>query len=110
MEWLFLTEIGQLDEIRQLSFSEPVVLYKNSTRCSISMMVKSRIESSWEETLPHTKIYYLDLLVHRNISDEIARMFNIEHESPQILVIKDGACKYTSTHGAITVKSIAQNL
>jgi bacillithiol system protein YtxJ len=110
MLWHKLTEINQLQEIISISSQQPhenlaVLLFKHSTRCSISSMALNRLETKWndDEKIP---AYYLDLLNHRNISNEIESLFQIEHASPQVLLIKNGKCFYTSSHSDISANNI----
>ncbi|MEN9523868.1 MAG: hypothetical protein RL065_2245 [Bacteroidota bacterium] len=101
MNWLQLTDEIQLDSIITESFNKPQVLFKHSTRCSISRMALSKTERNWEFTTEQVSPFYLDLLEHRNISNAIANRFIIEHQSPQMLLIKDGKCIFSSTHNEI---------
>jgi bacillithiol system protein YtxJ len=106
MDWKNLTQIGQLEAIAADSFNTPQVLFKHSTRCSISSMALNRLESS---TPPNgVDFYLLDLIQHRDISGAIAQKFNVHHESPQVLVIKNGECTYDESHMGISMDEIAE--
>ena len=114
MLWHQLTDINQLQEIISISNQQPhenlaVLLFKHSTRCSISSMALNRLETRWkdDEKIP---AYYLDLLNHRDISNEIERLFNVEHASPQVLLIKNGKCFYSSSHTDISANSILESI
>lgn len=108
MNWIPLKSENELFEIIEKSGSKPQVIFKHSTRCSISTMAKSRLERS---PFPQQADFYcLDLIAHRNISNRIAEEFGIAHESPQILVIKNGACMYNESHGAITMVDLIDQL
>jgi bacillithiol system protein YtxJ len=108
MAWINLDHIDLLETIRQDSFVQPIVLFKHSTRCSISDMALGRVNRSvFPET---TKFYLLDLLQHRDISNAIAEKFSVHHESPQVLVIKNGECHYSETHQGIRMDDIIENL
>jgi len=98
--WNNLSEINQLNDLIELSNSSPVLIFKHSTRCSISGMAKNRLELYWETSVGIAP-YYLDILNHRNISDELSKKFNIRHESPQIFVLKNGACIFHASHNEI---------
>ena len=89
IKWIPLTSLEQLKEIKAQSKKEAVAIFKHSTRCGISSMVIKRFVSSFDESLKDFKIYYLDLLSYREISSEIGYEFQILHESPQLLVIKN---------------------
>jgi len=107
MNWIPLTGIHQLDEIVLLSSQKPQLIFKHSTRCSISMVVKSRLEKS--DNPENIDCYYLDLLNYRDISNRIADMFNVHHESPQVLLIKNGECIYDESQMGITMDEILSN-
>ena len=104
VQWIPLTDLGQLNEISEASFQQPVVIFKHSTRCSISIIAKNRLERS--AAPENITFYYLDLLTYRNVSDYIADKFSIHHQSPQILLIKNGECIFEETHNAIDMDEI----
>lgn len=107
MNWIALENITQLDTIIELSKTVPCLLFKHSTRCSISSMALNRLESSWKnEDNKHLTPYYLDLLQHREISNEIAQRFGVEHQSPQALIISNGKCIYDASHSDIRYHEI----
>lgn len=99
IEWNHLTDIKQLDEVAELSKEKAVLLFKHSTRCSISSMAISRLQREWGET--EVVPYYLDLIAHRDISNEIANKFDVFHQSPQAIVIKNGKAVYDASHSGI---------
>lgn len=106
MSWIALETEMQLNEIRQRSSDRPQVIFKHSTRCSTSALVKSRLERS---ALPGSiDFYYLDLLRYRPVSNKIAETFRIEHESPQVLLIRNGECIYDESHLGITMDDILE--
>lgn len=109
MKWQKLQSADQLAEIKSLSTTKPVLIFKHSTRCSISSMALSRLERAWKEE-DNSKIepYYLDLIEYRPISNQIAQEFNVMHESPQVLVIKDGKCLHTNSHSGINYFEILE--
>lgn len=107
MQWHSLVRIEQLDQIKEESREQPVVIFKHSTTCPISATAKSRLERQWPDSgLEQVKPYYLDLLAYRPISNEIATAFSVQHESPQLLVIKDGECHYHGSHLAINLQEV----
>jgi len=110
VNWLALTEITQLDEIIEESKSIPVMILKHSTRCSVSLMAKNGLDRNWDIDPDSIKTYYLDLLKFRPISNQIAETFNVYHQSPQVLIIKNGKCEYSATHSAINTRSIKQEI
>ena len=105
MNWEQLTEEAQLATILKKSFEQPVVIFKHSTRCSISSMAKSRLERV--SAPDNISFYYLDLIRYRSVSNKIAEMFGVYHESPQVLLIRNGECVYDESHGGIDMTEIA---
>ena len=101
MNWLSLTDIGQLDEIVKNSDSSSIAIFKHSTRCSISSMVKKALERDWKADADKLPVYMLDLIAYRKISNEIADRFDVRHESPQLMVIKNGKAIYHASHSEI---------
>lgn len=108
MNWLPLTQSSQLDEIASLSNEKNVVIFKHSTRCSISTMAQGRLDRS--DDIPEVPFYFLDLIAHRDISNEIAERFHIHHESPQIILIHKGECVYAESHNGIRMEEIIEQL
>lgn len=108
MNWIHLTDTATIDQIIKDSFDQPQVIFKHSTRCSISSMALNRLER--EEAPANVNFYYLDLLNYRNISNEIADKFSVYHESPQILIIRNGECVYDESHQGINMSEIAEQV
>lgn len=109
VNWNSFTELNQLDEIVEQSKTIPVLIFKHSTRCIISKTVLKNFEKEFNldgKVIP----YYLDLLEYRPISNEIASRFNVMHQSPQVLVIKNGVCVYNASHESIEVESLKKYL
>ena len=106
--WKQLTEISQLDEIDKVSAQHSVVIFKHSTSCGISAGAKHRLEMDWSEVKEEVEFYFLDLLSYRHISDHIVTRYKVRHQSPQILVIKNGIATYNTSHHRINVGSILE--
>ncbi|MTI33067.1 bacillithiol system redox-active protein YtxJ [Cytophagales bacterium RKSG123] len=107
MNWFKLENEKDLQEAINSSENSPVLLFKHSTRCSISSMALSRLERSWDgKEMNQVKPYYLDLIAHRNISNQIAEHFGVEHQSPQVLLIKKGKCVYDNSHMGISYNDL----
>lgn len=107
MNWNTLTCEQDLAVIRQESFTQPVLIFKHSTRCSISAMALTRFERDWQpEYATLFKPYYLDLIAHRDLSAKIATGYNIRHESPQVLLISKGDCIYHASHYDIRIADL----
>jgi bacillithiol system protein YtxJ len=106
MNWLPLNTENQLELIQQASFSKPQVIFKHSTTCSISKMALSRFERA--EAPENIDFYYLDLLNFRPLSAAVAESFKVHHESPQVILIKNGECIYDESHYGIMMDEIIE--
>jgi bacillithiol system protein YtxJ len=102
MNWIQLESADQINSIKQQQGYN--IIFKHSTRCSISMMVKKRFELDWDKLPADLPLYFLDLIRHRELSNLIANDFQVYHESPQLLLIKDGECILDLSHGQISVE------
>lgn len=105
MKWIDLQDEQQLSNILERSFEQPQVIFKHSTRCGISSSAKRRLEQS--NAPEEISFYYLNIISYRGISNKIAEQFRVRHESPQILLIKNGECIYQESHGSIQMQRIA---
>lgn len=108
MEWINVTDINQINSIKAAKGYS--VIFKHSTRCSVSLMAKRGFEADWDSIPADTSLYFLDLISHRDISAAIAEIFQVHHESPQTLLIKDGECILDSSHSDISAEEIAETI
>ena len=108
INWEQLNTVDQLEELIEKSKSKPVAIFKHSTRCSISSTALNRLERTWNDGLNGFKMYFLDLIAHRDISNAIAEKFDVIHESPQLIVIKNGEAAYSASHLSIRTEDLKQ--
>jgi bacillithiol system protein YtxJ len=101
MNWISLETADQLMAIKQKEGYS--LIFKHSTRCSISMMAKRRFELDWDNLPENMSLYFLDLIKYRDLSTQVAQLFLVHHESPQLLLIKDGECILDQSHSGISV-------
>jgi bacillithiol system protein YtxJ len=103
--WIELNLNHSVQELIDLSLHTPVIIFKHSTRCSISSMVLSRFEREWKkETKAH--LFYLDLIQFRQLSNEIANQLIVEHQSPQAILLLNGLVCYSESHNGISANEI----
>ena len=107
MHWIHLTDEEQLKQVISKSQSRPQVIFKHSTRCSISAVALQRLQK--EEQPSDIDFYFLDLLSYRNLSNRISEIFKVHHESPQVLLIRDGDCVYDESHLSISMVEIVES-
>ncbi len=107
--WLRLTRIEDLDRLHQESFNNRVVIFKHSTRCGISRMVLREFEKSFDVSQENIKLYFLDLLSFREVSNEVAIRFQVLHQSPQLIVLRNGITVHHSSHYSIDAGVLQNN-
>jgi bacillithiol system protein YtxJ len=110
LDWKDLKTSGELQTLIQKSPDTPAAIFKYSTRCRASSIVRKRLEEGWDFENGEIDIYFLDLIAHQDLSDEVAKTFGVRHESPQILVINDGQSIFDTSHGGVSVKAIKKAL
>ena len=109
-KWKHLEQVALRDAITEQSFSKPQVLFKHSTRCSISTMAMNRLLRLEDAFYQQADFYYLDLIAHRDISAAIAERYHVHHESPQVIVLKQGDATYDASHMEITVAELVSEV
>ena len=105
MDWNIISTAAHLDEILQQSHVQPQLIFKHSTRCSISSLVKNRFDKV--DALQGVDVWYLDLIANRSLSNEIAERFSVHHESPQVILLKNGEVIFDESHLSIDLDEIA---
>lgn len=110
MNWIQLENAAQIDQIKMESQNQPILIFKHSTRCSISSTSLARLERNWDKAQGSdtVKTYYLDLIQYRGISNDLAETFAVTHESPQVLLIHNSDCIYDTSHMDINAETIIQ--
>lgn len=98
LNWIPITQLNQIEEIKKESEITTVFIFKHSTRCGISRMVIKQFEKLFSQNYNDHKVYYLDLLNYRTISDEIGYSFQVTHESPQLLIIRNAVAIFSASH------------
>jgi len=109
INWVVLQDLGQLNEIIARSEEQPVVIFKHSTRCSVSRMALKQFENEFdleEQVTP----YFLDLIAFRDVSNEIASRFDVVHQSPQLLLVTNGKCAYNVSHSDIDASELKSQI
>ncbi|SHM21896.1 bacillithiol system redox-active protein YtxJ [Flavobacterium xinjiangense] len=109
INWNELTDLGQLNEIIAISNEKPVAIFKHSTRCSVSRMALKQFENEFNSSDKVTP-YFLDLIEYRAISNEIANRFGVTHQSPQLILIKEGKAVYNVSHSDIDAEELGKRV
>ena len=109
INWIPLTDLGQLNEIIELSNEKPVAIFKHSTRCSVSRMALKQFENEFNSH-DSVETYFLDLIAYRDVSNEIATRFQVVHQSPQLVLIKEGKSVYNASHSDIDAQELKSKI
>ena len=111
IQWNKLNSVEQLEELKEQSFSHPILIFKHSTRCSISAAAIDRMERKWnQQEMAAWKPYYLDLIAYRPVSSKIESLFGIDHQSPQAIVLYNGEAIYDASHFSISYDDIRSSV
>ncbi|MCB9170899.1 MAG: bacillithiol system redox-active protein YtxJ [Flavobacteriales bacterium] len=111
MHWIPLNARAQLDVIDAASQERPVLIFKHSTRCSISFAALDRLERGWSDADDaHHPAWLLDLIRHRDVSNAVAERYGVRHESPQVLIIHRGRCIDHASHLMISYRDTKEAL
>ena len=108
LNWSVLSEEAQLNSLLQDSYNRPQLIFKHSTRCSVSQVAKTRLEKA--EPVPGVDFHYLDLLAFRPLSNKVAEDLQVYHESPQVLLVHRGECVYDESHLSISMEELAEQV
>lgn len=107
MNWKKLESLEDLEAALEASNQQAVALFKHSTRCPVSSMAKRLVERDWDLNID---AYFLDLIAYRDVSNAIAERLQVQHQSPQMIVVKNGAAVYDASHESIQVTAMAEAL
>lgn len=111
MNWNTLSSVEMLEQLKEKSYEQPIIIFKHSTRCPISHMALSWFERSWEDAeAGSAEPWFLDLIQYRPVSTKVAELFDVRHESPQLLLIENGRCTYHRSHSNISFKDLKLHL
>lgn len=108
--WIPLISAEQLDTLISKSGKRPQLIFKNSTTCGISSMALRSFEAQYDLNSEQADLYMFHIQHNRPLSNEIAQRFQVRHESPQLLIIKNGSVVKDASHGAIAEVSIEKYL
>jgi len=110
INWKNLTSKSEIDKIVEKSQEVACAIFKHSTRCSISTMAKMRLETNWNLEETAVEMYFLDLILHREVSNYIAEKLEVHHQSPQLILLRNGAVTYDASHLDITIDELKEGL
>lgn len=110
VNWLTLDSELALDTALERSLEQPILIFKHSTRCPVSSMALRMFERDWDLSPGSIEPYFLDLIRYRDISNRIAKELAVDHESPQLILVKDKRVVFDTSHNLISVQNLKQHL
>ncbi len=109
LNWSKIETLESLQKAIAGTDKTPAIFFKHSTRCSISSMALNRFEKEWDES-NNCDIYFIDLIANRDVSNTLSEIVNVQHQSPQVLLIENGKCVYNASHSGIDAEEIKVKL
>lgn len=110
INWKSLTTTAEVDELIKSSNLKPQLIFKHSTTCGISAHMKMQFEAEWQINNEDVDVHYLDLLAYREVSNYIAEVSSVYHQSPQVILFKNGGAIANASHQAIKANAISEAL
>lgn len=108
LPWIALNTLEQIDNIEKASMSKLQVIFKYSSRCGVSRMVLNQFVDKYELSKDDLDLYFLDLINYRDVSNEVGYKFQVIHESPQLLVIKNGVVVAHASHSGVNAIDLSR--
>ena len=105
LPWITINSMEQLIDILNNVSETPILLFKHSTRCSISSMALNGFERNWTGNAK-CELYFIDLIKNRDVSNKIAELTGVHHQSPQAIVLRNSNFIYDATHTSIDAERI----
>lgn len=104
--WKHIVSVGELEDIFNQNDDKAHLFFKHSTRCSISSMALREFEQKWDQGQTEFELYFIDLLKHRDVSNRLAELSGVQHQSPQVIVVKGDKMLLTASHDRISASQI----
>jgi bacillithiol system protein YtxJ len=108
VEWRRLSDTADLKEIKEASYSKLQLIYKHSTRCATSYFALKNLQNFPKDTFDEINTYLVDVIGQRDLSGEISKYFNVRHESPQVIILKNGEVIWSASHGHVRTELILE--
>ncbi|SMO59711.1 bacillithiol system redox-active protein YtxJ [Melghirimyces algeriensis] len=108
-QWKEITTLEEWDQALLRSKDEPVLIIKHSTRCPVSADAWKEYQEFVQENAPKSASYMMVKVIEsRDVSNKIAEDLDIQHKSPQAILIKDGRAVWNDSHWHITKSSLSE--
>ena len=108
VKWIELTGSQELNALVDASYSKPQLIFKHSMTCGVSGMTKRRFESEAGNNAERLAFHLLVIQKNRELSKQVAVQFQVRHESPQVLIVKNGTVIAHASHWLIDSMALDQ--
>ncbi|HVO40095.1 MAG TPA: bacillithiol system redox-active protein YtxJ [Spirochaetia bacterium] len=92
--------------LNEKSLPERCLVFKHSTACGVSARAAREVEAL-ETDLP---VYWVNVREQRDLSNWIAETYKVTHESPQLILMTEGAPRKVWNHFQVNRELISQFL
>jgi bacillithiol system protein YtxJ len=106
LNWYTIRSANQLTELDRLSKNKLMVIFKHSTSCPISKMAFKRFQKEADFDTEQVDLFYVGVIDDREVSNAIASHYGVMHQSPQLIIIKEGDVIHHASHSAIVPSSV----
>ncbi len=100
--------IKEEQDVDGVLHADLAIIYKHSPRCGLCRAALREVEAFLSQ-YPDAGMYAVDVLAQCDLSRRIAARTGITHESPQIIILKDGSPVWNDSHYGITAEALAKH-
>ena len=95
-----ITDTSSFQNLIERSNQVPVVIFKHSLTCPISASAYDQMSECEGD------IALVEVQRARELSNEIEDRLNVPHESPQVIVLRNGQVAWNASHFKITTDAV----
>lgn len=108
--WEMMSDSSQVEPIIEASKEKPQLIYKHSHRCSVCFVSKGNLEMASDNIKEHADMHFVNVVRSREVSNKIASVLDVRHESPQAILIDQGEVVWHGSHGSIDAEAVLDTL
>lgn len=101
-----IERIEDVDDLLAASADTPVLVYKHSYSCGTSAYALDELMDLLHGPAPEARYAMVGVQTHRDVSNAIAARLGVRHETPQVLLIRDGQVVWSASHHRVTAAAI----
>lgn len=101
-----LLDVDELDAAIAESRERPVLVFKHSRTCGVSAEALDELRAHAARAQSRVSYKVITVQSHRRVSDEATARFGIRHETPQVVLLRDGRAVRNASHFRITANHL----